>query len=208
VRTAGKYAAALVEAWLPGEKGGQAVAEVLFGDVNPSGKLSVTFPRHVGQLPVYYNHKKSKRQWIEHGWGNAYADMSPEPLYSFGHGLSYTSFAYSNLRLSSAEIGPGGSVQVSLEVQNTGSRSGKEVVQLYLEDVIATVATPVASLRGFQKIELDAGESRTVTFTISPEHLALYDRHLEHVVEPGRFQVMVGSSVSDIRLSGEFSVVD
>lgn len=197
---------AVVEAWIPGEKGGQAVAEILFGKVNPSGKLSVTVPRHVGQLPVYYNHKKSKRYWIEKGWGKPYVDMDPTPLYAFGHGLSYTTFDYGNLRITPEQTGPNGTVTVQMDLRNTGSRYGKELVQLYIEDLVATVATPVKELRGFEKIGLQPGETKTVIFELTPDLLALYDRHLQAVVEPGRFKVMVGSSSEDIRLSGEFSV--
>ncbi len=201
-----EHVPALIEAWIPGEKGGQAIAEILFGEVNPSGKLSVTIPRHVGQLPVYYNHKKSKRYWITEGWGRAYADMDPTPLYPFGHGLSYTSFNYTNLRLSAAEVGRGGTLTISAEIRNSGSRYGKEVVQLYVEDVIATVSTPVKQLRGFKKVGLDPGETKAVTFELTPRHLFLYDRHLERVVEPGRFRIMVGSSSEDTRLTSEFTV--
>jgi len=198
---------AVVEAWLPGEKGGQAVAEVLFGQYNPSGRLTVTVPRHVGQLPVYYNHKPSKSYWIEHGWGTPYVDMNPTPLYEFGYGLSYTKFEYSNLQIEPKVAGIGGSVRVSADVQNTGDRPGAEVVQLYINDVISSVVTPVKQLRGFEKITLGPGEKKTVGFVLGPEHLALLDRHLEWVVEPGTFQVRVGHSSKDIRLTGAFEVV-
>jgi beta-glucosidase len=191
---------AFLEAWIPGEKGGQAIAEVIFGDVNPSGKLSVTIPRHVGQLPVYYNYPKSKRFWLENGWGIAYADLDPTPLYSFGHGLSYTQFKYSNLRFDKREIGPGGTTNLYVDIKNTGNRFGKEVVQLYIEDLVATVETPVMQLRGFEKVGLQPSETRTVRFQLGPEHLALYNRHLERVVEPGEFKVMVGASSGDIRV--------
>ncbi|NQT27519.1 glycoside hydrolase family 3 C-terminal domain-containing protein [candidate division KSB1 bacterium] len=191
---------AIIESWIPGEKGGQAIAEILFGDVNPSGKLTVTIPRHSGQLPVYYNAKRSKRHWLEHGWGNSYADMDYRPLYPFGHGLSYTTFKYSNLRFDQSEIGVAGSIQVSVDVRNTGDRAGKEVVQLYIQDVIATVSVPEIELRGFQKIHLNPGEKKTVTFEIGPEHLELYNQHLERIVEPGEFKIKIAASSADIRL--------
>ena len=191
---------AIVESWVSGEKGGRAVAEILFGDVNPSGKLSVTIPRHSGQLPVYYNAKKSKRYWLEKGWGKSYADMDYKPLYPFGHGLSYTTFEYSNLRFDKTETGIAGTIKVSVDIQNTGKRAGQEVVQLYIQDVIATVSTSVIELRGFEKIRLNPREKKEVTFTIGPEHLALYNRHLDRVVEPGEFKVKVGASSDDIRL--------
>jgi beta-glucosidase len=197
---------AVVEAWLPGEKGGQAVAEVLFGDCNPSGRLSVTVPRHAGQLPVYYNSKPSKTYWIEHGWGKPYVDMNPRPLYEFGYGLSYTKFEYSNLKIEPKTAGIGGSVRVSADIENTGNRPGAEVVQLYINDVISSVVTPVKQLRGFEKISLRPGEKKTVSFVLTPEHLALLDRHMEWAVEPGTFQVMVGHSSKDIRLTGTFEV--
>ncbi|MBN1559808.1 glycoside hydrolase family 3 C-terminal domain-containing protein [candidate division KSB1 bacterium] len=190
---------AIIEAWIPGEKGGQAIAEVLFGDVNPSGKLSVTIPRHAGQLPVYYSHPKSKRHWLEHGWGIAYADLDPSPLFPFGHGLSYTTFEYSNLTFDKKEMGPGATATISVDVKNSGDRPGKEVVQLYIEDLVASVETPVLQLRGFDKVELQAGESKTVLFQIGPEHLALYDQHMQRVVEPGEFRVKIGASSADIR---------
>jgi beta-glucosidase len=201
-----EHVPAVIEAWIPGEKGGQAVAEVIFGDVNPSGKLAVTVPRHAGQLPVYYNYPKSKDYWLREGWGVRYVDMDPRPLFPFGFGLSYTSFAYSNARLSAKEIGTGGTIDVSVDVQNTGSRTGKETVQLYIQDVISSVCTPVMQLRGFEKVALSPGESKSVTFRLTPEHLSLYDRHLERVVEPGEFKVMVGTSSGDIRCTDTFFV--
>ncbi len=197
---------AVVEAWCPGEKGGQAIADILFGDYNPSGKLTVTVPRHVGQLPVYYNHGKSKRHWIENAWGKPYADLDPTPLYAFGHGLSYTSYLYSNLRFSASEIGPAGQLEVSVDVKNTGPRAGSEVVQLYIADPIATVATPVKQLKGFARLTLAPGQTKTATFTLTPGHLALLDQNLNRVVEPGRFEVQIGASSTDIRLEGGFDV--
>ena len=201
-----EHVPAVVEAWLPGEKGGQAVADVLFGDYNPSGRLTVTVPRHAGQLPVYYNHKPSKSYWIEHGWGKPYVDMNPTPLYEFGYGLSYTTFEYSNLKIEPKVTAAGGSVRVSADIENTGDRPGTEVVQLYINDVISSVVTPVKQLRGFEKIQLRPGEKKTVSFVLTPEQLALLNRHLEWVIEPGTFKVMVGHSSKDIRLTGTFEV--
>ena len=192
---------AFIEAFIPGEKGGQAIAEVIFGDINPSGKLAVTIPRHAGQLPVYYNYPKSKRHWLEDGWGITYTDLDPRPLYSFGHGLSYTTFKYKNLVLQQKEIGPDATATISVDIKNTGRRAGKEVVQLYIEDLIATVETPVMELRGFDKIELQPGETKTVAFKLGPEQLALYNQQMQRIVEPGEFKIMVGSSSQDIRLT-------
>ncbi len=206
VRWIAAHVPAIIEAWLPGEKGGQAVAEVLFGNVNPGGKLSLTVPRHVGQLPVYYNMKKSKRYWQRYGWGHAYVDLEPTPLYNFGHGLSYTRFEYSGLQFSAKEIGPADGVEVRLQVKNSGDRPGKETVQLYVEDLVSSVSTPVKQLRGFAKLALAAGEVKTCRFTLGPDDLALYNADMKRVVEPGRFRVMVGSSSEDIRLTGEFLV--
>ena len=196
---------AVVEAWLPGEKGGQAVAEVLFGDTNPSGKLSVTVPRHAGQLPVYYNYKKSKRAWLREG-RRQYVDMPASPLYPFGHGLSYTRFEYSDLKLSSREIAPTDSVELVLQVKNAGDRPGKETVQLYIEDVISSVSTPVKQLKGFAKLALEPGETKSCSFKLTPDDLALYDADLRRVVEPGQFRVMIGSSSEDIRQRSDFWV--
>ena len=188
------------------EAAAQAVAEVLFGDINPSGHLSVTVPRHAGQLPVYYNAKKSKRYWVTGGWGRPYVDLDPTPLYPFGHELSYTRFEYGGLELSAREIGAADSVDVRMTVKNTGTRAGAEVVQLYIEDVISSVATPVKELRGFAKVSLQPGETKSCTFKLTPDDLALDDVNLRRVVEPGEFRVMVGASSEDIRLRGEFSV--
>ncbi len=199
IRWAAEHIPAILEAWNCGERGGQAVADVLFGDYNPSGRLPITFPRHSGQLPVYYNHMPSKT-------GRHYVDMPITPLWAFGHGLSYTQFEYSNLSLSAREIGARGSVQVSADVANTGSRAGQEVVQLYIHDLIASVSRPVKELRGFQKVDLQPGEKKTVRFTLTPDELALYDRQMVRRVEPGAFEVMVGSSSEQIRLRGSFEV--
>ena len=208
IRWIAEHVPAIVEAWLPGELGGHAVADVLFGDYNPSGRLPVTVARHVGQLPVYYNYKPSKAYWIHHGWGKRYVDMSPQPLYEFGYGLSYTTFEYSGLRIENPKTGPAGEVRISAEIRNSGDRAGTEVVQLYLRDVVSSVATPVKQLRGFTKIGLEAGERKTVRFTLTPEDLSLLDRQMRRVVEPGVFKVMIGHSSEDIRLTGEFEVTE
>jgi beta-glucosidase len=208
IRRAAERVPAILEAWVCGEKGGRAVADVLFGDCNPGGKLSVSVPRHAGQLPVYYNAKKSKAYWIEQGWGKPYVDMDPRPLFPFGHGLSYTTFEYANLRTSPGKIGPAGTVTVSADIRNTGSRAGDEVVQLYLEDVVSTVATPVKVLRGFVRVRLTPGEKTTVRFELTPDDLALLDKDMKRVVEPGEFRIFVGASSEDIRLKGRFFVME
>ena len=197
----------IVEGWMCGEEGGNAIADVLFGDYNPEGRLPITFPRHSGQLPVYYNYMPSKEYWIREGWGEErYVDMSSSPLFPFGFGLSYTSFEYSNLQISPRETGPAGEIYVSADVKNTGKREGSEVVQLYFDDVISSMSTPVKELAGFEKVSLTVGETKTVKFKLTPEQLAFLDKNLQWVVEPGIFKVMVGSSSADIRLTGEFEV--
>jgi beta-glucosidase len=209
VRWIAQHVPAILEAWLPGEqggRGGRAVAEILFGDVNPSGKLSVTVPCHAGQLPVYYNFKKSKNEWLKRGWGHAYVDMEPTPLYPFGFGLGYSAFEYRGLRLRAGAITPAEGLEIQVEVKNTGDRPGKETIQLYLEDVISSVATPVKQLGGFAKLTIDPGETKTCTFRLTADDLALYDKNLRRVVEPGQFRVMVGSSSEDIRLTDQFEV--
>lgn len=197
---------AIVEAWLPGEKGGQAVADILFGDCNPSGKLPVTVPRHSGQLPVYYNHMPSKTHWIENGWGKAYADMPASPLWEFGYGLSYTRFEYSNLRISPKTTGTYGKIRIRVDVKNVGDREGKEVVQLYVQDEKASLVRPVKELQGFRKVSLRPGEKKTLAFTLKHTNLAFYNDSMNLVVEPGSFRVMIGSSSDDIRKQESFTI--
>ncbi len=199
IRWAAENIPAIVEAWLPGEGGGQAVAEVLFGDYNPSGRLAISVPRHSGQLPMYYNYMPSKL-------GRQYVDMPASPLYEFGYGLSYTKFDYGKLVISPERIGVMGTVEVSAEVRNAGNRAGEEVVQLYIGPPVSPVTRPVKELRGFQKVLLQPGEARVVRFKLGFEELAFYDEHMVRRVEPGAYQVMVGSSSEQIRLKGEFRV--
>jgi beta-glucosidase len=197
-----------VEAWEPGEKGGQAVAEVLFGDVNPGGKLAITVPRHSGQLPAYYNYKPSKHYWITHGWGERYVDMPATPLYPFGYGLSYTKFEYSNLRINPPQIHAGGTAHVIVDVKNVGEREGTEAPQLYIHDVLGSVSTPVKQLRGFERLDMKPGETKTADFILAPDDLMLLNRDQHWVVEPGKFEIMVGSSSEDIRAKGTMEVVE
>ena len=172
--------AAIVDAWYPGEQGGNAVADVLFGDSNPAGRLPITFPVAEGQLPLSYNHKPTGR-------GDDYVDLTGMPLFPFGFGLSYTTFEYSNLRIEPASIDANGTVTVRCTVRNTGTRAGDEVVQLYVRDVLASVARPILELKGFQRIPLERGASREVSFTLGPEELRMLDRDRRWVVEPGPF---------------------
>ncbi len=192
-------AGAVVMAWYPGEQGGHAVADVLFGDVSPSGRLPITFPLEEGQLPLVYNHKPTGR-------GDDYLDLTGHPLFPFGFGLSYSTFEYDSLRIAPDTISPRDSAVVSFTVRNTGSRPAHEVTQLYLRDVLATVARPVQELKGFQRILLAPGESRRVSFTLGPRHLAMLDAAERWVVEPGTFRVTVGASSRDLRLRGMLEV--
>jgi beta-glucosidase len=182
---------AIVDAWYLGQETGMALARVLFGDVDPGGKLPVTIPRSVGQLPVFYNHKPTARR--------GYLFGTTEPLWPFGFGLSYTTFALSEPRLDRSEIGPGESATVSVDVTNTGERAGDEVVQLYVRDATSSVTRPVKELKGFERLTLEPGERRAVSFSVGPRELRFYDRSMERVVEPGEFEIMVGTSSADVR---------
>ncbi len=201
-RWTSEHVPALVEAWEPGERGGEAVADVLFGNYNPSGRLAITVPRHSGQLPMYYNYKPSKAYWMRRG----YADMPATPLYPFGYGMSYTNFEYSNLKIESPEIHPAGEARISVGVKNTGDRAGVETVQLYIHEKYAPVSTPVKQLRGFERVALDPGQTKTVTLKLGPEDLQLLDIDMHWRVVPGEFEIMVGKSSADIVLQGVLKV--
>ena len=189
---------AILETWFAGTQAGNAIADVLFGDVNPGGKLPVTFPRSVGQEPLYYNHMNTGRPPnANEKYTSKYLDLPWTPLFPFGYGLSYTQFRLSNLQLSATRIRPDGRLTVSVEIENTGKRAGDEVVQLYLRDVAASVTRPVKELKGFERITLRPGEKRRVEFALTPEHLGFYNREMRFVVEPGEFKVMAGTSSGD-----------
>jgi beta-glucosidase len=190
---------AVIAAWYPGEAGGLGIADVLFGDVNPAGRLPITYPMSEGQLPLSYNHKPTGR-------GDDYLDLTGMALFPFGAGLSYTSFEYSNLRLEPAAIDPKGQATIRCTVKNTGGRAGDEVAQLYVRDVLASVARPIMELRGFSRVSLAPGESREVAFTLGPAELRLLGADMQWIVEPGVFRVLVGASSKDIRLRGELRV--
>ena len=193
-----KYVPGIIEAWFPGAQGGTAIAEVLFGDYNPSGKLTMTFPKTVGQIPFNFPTKPNAQWEGEKSRVNG-------ALYYFGHGLSYTNFTYSNLEISPTKFN--GSVTVTLDVKNTGSREGVEIVQLYTRDLVSSVTTYEKNLRGFARVSLRPSEVKAVSFKLTPADLSLWDRNMKFVVEPGRFRVMVGASSEDIRLSGEFEIL-
>lgn len=194
------YAKAIVEAWYPGEEGGTAIADVIFGDYNPSGKLTITFPKHVGQLPLYYNHKPTGRV-------DDYCDLrGKQALFEFGYGLSYTKFKYSNLKISSEKISPEGTLKVSFDIENVGDFAGIEIAQLYLRKKFSKLARPVKELKGFARAYLGIGEKKNVTIELTPEELGFYDENLDFVVEPGIYEVMIGASSDDIRLKTSFEV--
>jgi len=200
-------APAIVESWFLGSQHGNAVADVLFGDYNPGGKLPVTFPRATGQIPLYYNHRNTGRPADEKNhYTSKYLDLPWTPLFPFGYGLSYTTFSYSNLRVSAPRINAGDSLTVSVDVRNSGDRAGDEVVQLYLRDDVASVAEPVRNLKGFRRINLKPGETRTVAFRLVADSFALYDRQMRRVVEPGTFTIFVGTN-SDADASSRVEVI-
>jgi beta-glucosidase len=194
---------AIVEAWMPGEEGANAIADVLFGDYNPGGKVPMTFPRAVGQIPIYYGHKPSGGR--SH-WKQDYVEQSTKPLYPFGYGLSYTQFEYSNLRITPEKVGIDDRASISVDVSNVGGRSGDEIVQLYIHGPSSTMTRPLKELKGFKRITLAPGQKCTVTFHLSPRQLGFHDRQMAFVVEPGTVEVMIGASSADIRLRGTFEI--
>ena len=194
---------AILNVWFGGSEAAYAIGDVLFGDVNPSGKLTMTFPKNVGQIPLFYNHKNTGRPLQEGKWfekfRSSYLDVDNEPLYPFGYGLSYTTFQYSDIALSASAMGQDGSITAAVTVTKTGKRDGAEVVQLYIRDLVGSITRPVKELKGFEKIFLKAGESKTVTFKITPELLRFYDYDLKQVAEPGDFDVMIGGDSRNVR---------
>ena len=203
------HATSILYTWWLGSEAGNAIADVLFGDYNPSAKLTMTFPRSVGQIPVYYSHFNTGRPVSGSDFPNtSYIDLSVYPKFEFGYGLSYTSFKYGNLQLSKKEMRNNEEIEVSLSVTNTGKYDGEEIVQLYLRDKVGSIARPVKDLKDFKKISLRAGETKTVQFIIDKEKLSFYNQQLDWVAEPGEFDLMIGASSSDIRLNAEFELID
>ena len=201
---------AIVYTWWLGTEAGNAIANVLFGDYNPSGKLPMTFPREVGQIPIYYNHFSTGRPAKDENQNNyvsAYIDLKNSPKFPFGFGLSYTKFDYSGLKLSSVKMKNNETIKVSFQLSNVGKAAGEEVVQLYLKDKFGSVVRPVLELRDFQKVKLNAGESKTIEFTIDKEKLSFYNDKLEWTAEPGDFEVMIGASSADIKLKSDFELL-
>jgi beta-glucosidase len=199
----------IVYTWWLGSEAGNAIADVLFGDYNPSGKLPMTFPREEGQIPIYYNHFSTGRPSINEDkiYKSAYIDLPNSPKFPFGYGLSYTTFDYSNLKLSKTTMKDNETIEVSATITNTGKRSGEEVVQLYLQDKFGSVVRPIIELKNFQKIKLAAGESKTIKFVIDKEKLSFYNSDLNWIAEPGEFELMIGASSADIRLKSSFELI-
>jgi beta-glucosidase len=205
------HAPAILYTWWLGSEAGNAIADVLFGDYNPSAKLPITFPRSVGQIPIYYSHFNTGRPAITDDnlkYNSSYNDLSIFPKYEFGYGLSYTSFEYSNLQLSKAKMGRGQRIEVAVTITNKGKFSGEETVQLYLRDKVGSIVRPVKELKDFRKLQLTSGESKTIKFVIDTEKLSFYNEKLMWVAEPGEFDLMIGSSSQDIRLKDTFELVN
>ncbi|WP_226388695.1 beta-glucosidase BglX [Penaeicola halotolerans] len=189
---------AILETWFAGTQAGHAIADVLFGDYNPSGKLTMSFPRNVGQIPIFYNNKNTGRPMTDEKYTSKYLDVSNDPLYPFGFGLSYTSFEYNNLKLSADKININDSLKVIVDITNTGDLDGEEVVQLYIQDLVGSVTRPVKELKGFQKIALNSGETKSITFTITEQDLAFYTASMDFKAEAGEFKIFVGGNSRDV----------
>ena len=198
-----EHVPAILYAWVPGEEGGSALADIIFGDVSPAGRLPVTLPRDVGQVSLFYNHKPSGGR---SQWRTDYTDLPSSPLFPFGHGLSYTTFEYQNLSITPQRVEATSSVEISIDIRNTGERAGDEVVQLYVHDVVASVTRPVKQLAGFARIPLAPRESRSIVFDLDLSQLAFYDRNMQLVVEPGDVDILVGASSEDIRASDRVEI--
>ena len=193
---------AILNVWFGGSEAGDAIADVLFGDVNPSGKLTTTFPQNVGQVPIYYAHKNTGRplsgKWFQKFQSN-YLDVTNEPVYPFGFGLSYSEFSYGEIKLDKNEMNSSDSLLVSIDVTNKGTRDGEEVVQLYVHDVVGSVTRPVKELKGFKKILIKAGETKSMNFTLHASDLSFYKSDLSFGFEPGKFEVFVGTNSRDVK---------
>ena len=198
-----EHSDALLQAWMPGTTGGEAVAEILSGRFNPSAKLPVTFPYHQGQVPIFYGYKKTSHVFDAGPDNNRYTtthrDVQSEPLYPFGYGLSYTTFEYSDITLSDTEMKADGEIEASITITNSGARAGREIVQLYIHDQISSVTRPLKELKDFALIDLDSGQSRRVSFILKPDELAFVGRDLKVTIEPGEFDLYIGRSSADYK---------
>ncbi len=203
-----QQADAILETWFAGTEGGNAIADVLFGDYNPSGKLPMSFPRSVGQIPVYYSHLNTGRPYNADNpnkYTSRYFDEANGPLYPFGYGLSYTTFKVSDVKMSAPTLTRGGSVDASVEVTNTGKREGATVIQMYVQDVTASMSRPVKQLRGFKKVNLKPGETQTVSFPIDVDALKFWNQRMKYDAEPGKFNVFIGVDSARVN-QGEFEL--
>lgn len=197
-----EHVTAILDTWFGGTEAGNAVADVLFGNYNPSGKLTASFPRNVGQIPIYYNHLNTGRPFHPGDspkFKSDYLDVPNTPLYPFGYGLSYTTFSYSDISLSSKTLNAGGKITASVNVTNTGTRKGKETVQMYTRQMVGSIARPVKELKGFQQIILEPGETKKVSFDISVNDLKFYNSDLKYIYEPGAFKVFIGTNSADVK---------
>jgi beta-glucosidase len=202
-----KNVQAVLETWFLGCQGGNAIADVLFGRYNPSGKLTTTFPRSVGQIPLFYNHMNTGRPpKIDERYSSKYLDMPFTPLYPFGYGLSYTTFKFSNIKVVKKKINKNDSLKVLVDIKNTGSYAGTEIAQLYIRDLVADVTRPVKELKGFKRVFLNPGETKIITFTITPKLLEFYNIDMKKTIEPGKFNVMIGGNSDDV-LTSSFEFV-
>jgi len=192
-------AAAILDVWAPGTEAGNAIGEVLFGNYNPAGRLTTTFPRTVGQIPLYYNHLSTGRPYTDGPtkFKSNYLDISNDPLYPFGYGLSYTKFGYSDIKLSKTKLKGNETLTATVTVTNQGQYAGEEVVQLYISDLVASISRPVKELKDFKKVSLQAGEAKEVTFSITPQQLKFYNSQLKYDWEPGQFGIQIGTNSAD-----------
>jgi beta-glucosidase len=197
IRWANDHVAAIIQAWYPGVQAGNAIADVLFGEVAPSARLPMSWPRSVGQIPVYYNHKSTGRPTSPDRWHTGYLDQSREPLFPFGYGLTYTTFRYSNLKILTETVAPTGELRVQAEVENVGRRTGTEVAQLYVHDRVAPTSRPVRELKGFQRLTLRPGEKKAVQFSVNGNELGSYDADLHWVVPPGTYDVWIAPNAAE-----------
>ncbi|MGH9529801.1 MAG: glycoside hydrolase family 3 C-terminal domain-containing protein, partial [Terriglobales bacterium] len=196
---------AIMQAWFPGVQAGNAIADLLFGDAAPSARLTISWPRSVGQIPIYYDHKNTGRPTSETRWHTGYLDESNQPLFPFGYGLTYTNFKYEDLHVDSPSISQSGTLHVSAEIENTGSRPGTEVVQLYVHDRVADTSRPVRELKGFQRVTLAPGERKTVEFNVNANDLGSYDPYMKWVMPPGTYDVWIAPNAEE-GITGTFDV--
>ena len=205
MRWANDHVSSILQAWYPGVQAGNAIADILFGDVSPSARMAISWPRSMGQIPVYYNHKNTGRPTSPDRWHTGYLDESKDPLFPFGYGLTYTKFQYSNLKVETATVTPTGTLRVTAEVQNVGQRTATEVVQFYVHDRVAPTSRPVRELKGFSRVTLASGEHKTVEFSVNANNLGSYDPSMTWVIPAGTYDVWVAPNAVE-GVQGEFEI--